>query len=117
VVLPKSFGNVAMTPQLLAAASKLAASAAWHQRALSVSRDGSQVRALSHKLFGLRRRLSLPQAEVGWIAGRRSGLTWRDGVGRRLPQVARMRHSKIADGRPLSGANPDIKQTSPNDRV
>jgi hypothetical protein len=30
-----------MTPQLLAAASKLAASAACHQRALSASRDGS----------------------------------------------------------------------------
>jgi hypothetical protein len=40
---------------VLAAASKLAASAGRHQRALSASRDGSQVRALSHKLFGLRR--------------------------------------------------------------
>jgi hypothetical protein len=48
VVLLKSFGNVAMTPQLLAAAGKFAALAA---RRFEPSRDGSQVCALSHKLF------------------------------------------------------------------
>jgi hypothetical protein len=31
--------------------------------------------------------------------------------------VALVRHGKIADGCPLSGANPDIEPSSPNDRV
>jgi hypothetical protein len=50
-MLFKSFGNVAMTPQLLADASKFAALAACHQRRCEPSHDGSQVRALSRKLF------------------------------------------------------------------
>jgi hypothetical protein len=31
-----------------------------------------------------------------------------------VPHMALVRHRKIAHGRPLSGANPDIEQTSAN---